>query len=87
MVGVKMRDNIKKLLAERQEIYGDATANFKKIGVIWGQLLDLPYSLDAHQVAQMFIAAKLVRISANPNHEDSWIDVQGYAEHGLNSLL
>ena len=78
---------LNKVLADRQNEYGDATANFKKIGIIWGQLLGLDYSLDAYQVAQMMIAFKLVRISANPEHQDSWVDVQGYAEHGLNSLL
>jgi hypothetical protein len=77
---------IDKILNDRQDEYGDAIANFRKIGVIWGQLLDLPYSLDATQVAQMMIALKLVRISANPNHEDSWLDIQGYAKHGLDSL-
>ena len=77
---------IDKILSERQDEYGDATANFRKIGVVWGQLLDLPYSLDATQVAQMMIALKLVRISANPNHKDSWLDIQGYAKHGLDSL-
>jgi hypothetical protein len=79
--------NLSEVLDDRQDEYGDATDNFKKIGIIWGQLLGLDYSLDAYQVAQLFIAAKLVRISANPEHEDSWIDVQGYAEHGLNSLI
>jgi hypothetical protein len=77
---------IDKILDQRQDEYGDATANFRKIGVVWGQLLDLPYSLDATQVAQMMIALKLVRISANPNHKDSWLDIQGYAKHGLDSL-
>jgi Domain of unknown function (DUF6378) len=78
--------SLEEILNERQGQYGDATVNFKKIGVIWGQLLDLPYSLDAYQVAQLFIAAKLVRISANPDHQDSWFDIQGYAKHGLDSL-
>jgi hypothetical protein len=78
-----MIDNI---LNDRQDEYGDATPNFKKIGVVWGQLLNLPYSIDASQVAQMMIALKLVRISANLEHEDSWMDIIGYAKHGLDSL-
>jgi len=81
-----MVNKITDILDERENEYGDAKQNFKKIGIIWGQLLGLPYSLDSYQVAQMFIAAKLVRISANPEHEDSWLDIQGYAIHGLNSL-
>ena len=77
---------IEDILNERQDEYGDATANFKKIGIIWGQLLNLPYSLDAYEVAQMMIALKLVRISVNPDHKDSWVDIQGYTKLGMDSL-
>jgi len=53
---------------------------------MWGVILDLPYSLSEYQVAQMMIALKLQRISVNPDHQDSWLDIQGYAQHGLDSL-
>lgn len=81
-----MVKTVDSILSEREEQYGDATLNFAKIGIIWGQLLDLPYSLDPYQVAQLYIAAKLVRVSANPELEDSWLDIQGYAALGLHSL-
>jgi len=70
------------ILDERQEQYGDPTENFRKIGIMWGVILDLPYSLAPYQVAQMMIALKLQRISVNPDYEDSWLDIQGYAAHG-----
>jgi len=70
------------ILNERQEQYGDPTENFRKIGIMWGVILDLPYSLAPYQVAQMMIALKLQRISVNPDYEDSWLDIQGYAAHG-----
>jgi hypothetical protein len=30
----------------------------------------------------MFDFAKSIRCTANPAHEDSWLDKQGYTEHG-----
>ena len=77
---------LNKILNDRQEQYGDAKENFRKIGVMWGIILDLPFPIAEYQVAQMMIALKIQRISANPDHQDSWLDIQGYAQHGLDSL-
>ena len=74
---------IEHILAERQEQYGDATENFTKIGLMWSLILDKKIVIEPEQVAQMMIALKLVRLSANPEHEDSWLDIEGYAKHGL----
>ena len=74
------------ILAERQEQYGDAPENFRKIGIMWGVLLGLPYSLSPDQVANMMIGLKQVRIAANPDLEDSWQDIIGYAKHGLATI-
>ena len=73
------------ILISRQEQYGDALANFEQIGQMWGILLNSD-PIPAHKVAQMMIALKLQRINKNPHHEDSWRDIQGYAEHGLSCL-
>jgi hypothetical protein len=72
------------ILDERQAMYGDAAENFRRIAAIWSQLLDI--TIDPLQVPQLFIAAKLVRISANPDYQDSWLDIQGYAKHGLDTI-
>jgi hypothetical protein len=74
---------IEHILAERQEQYGDATENFTKIGLMWSLILDKKIVIEPEQVAQMMIALKLVRLSANSEHEDSWLDIEGYAKHGL----
>lgn len=74
------------ILAERQKQYGDAKDNFRKIGIMWGVILDLPYSIDPHTVANMMIALKQVRIASNPDYLDSWDDIIGYAIHGKSSL-
>jgi len=48
--------SLNRILDERQDQYGDAKENFRKIGIMWGVILDLPYSLSEYQVAQMMIA-------------------------------
>ena len=76
-----MPQEIKKILADRQEQYGDALENFEKIGKIWGALLDVN-AIPAYQVALMMDALKTVRLFKNPTHIDSWLDKKGYTEHG-----
>lgn len=78
-------DDLDDILSDRQATYGDPLENFRNIGVIWGVLLDTE-PIEPHKVAQMMIALKLQRINKNPKHEDSWRDIQGYAEHGLSCL-
>jgi hypothetical protein len=77
-----MSKKVKQILNERQEEYGDAITNFTKIGVIWGTLLDVG-DIEPYQVALMMDALKTVRCFDNPSHRDSWIDKQGYTQHGL----
>lgn len=74
-------DKVKSILADRQNTYGDADANFARTGRMWGALLftdDIP----AWQVALMLDAYKSIRCVANPLHEDSWLDKLGYTTHG-----
>ena len=76
---------IEKILNDRQEQYGNAKANFEKIGLMWTLILDIDSVIEPEQVAQMMIALKLIRLSHNPKHEDSWLDIEGYAKHGRES--
>jgi hypothetical protein len=72
---------VETILASRQDEYGDAIDNFVKIGKIWGALLDRD-EIPAYQVALMMDALKTVRLFRSPEHEDSWLDKQGYTQHG-----
>ena len=72
---------VETILASRQDEYGDAIDNFEKIGKIWGALLDRD-EIPAYQVALMMDALKTVRLMRNPEHEDSWLDKEGYIAHG-----
>ena len=76
-----MSEKLEEVLQERQNAYGSARYNFTTIGRMWGALLGVS-DLPPHLVALMFDAAKSVRVVANPEHIDSWIDKQGYTHHG-----
>jgi len=73
---------VDKVLDSRQHQYGSAHENFARTGRGWGALLGID-DIPAWQVALMMDFFKSVRCVANPAHEDSWIDKQGYTQHGL----
>ena len=69
------------ILQRRQAEYGSAAENLEKIGRVWGALLDRE-PIPAYQVALLMDALKTVRLFRNSEHEDSWLDKQGYTAHG-----
>ena len=62
---------------ERAKHYGDARMNHKRIAELWSPILDKDITVE--QVYACMIAVKLSRLIETPNHEDSWIDICGYA--------
>jgi len=54
---------------ERQQDYGDPTANLTSIGVVWGELLGIG-ELDADTVALMLAGMKLVRATGRLDRDD-----------------
>lgn len=72
---------IEAILAARESEYGSAQENFEKIGKVWAALLELE-EIPPYQVALMMDALKTVRLFRNPEHEDSWLDKEGYTKHG-----
>ena len=68
------------VLKDRQNDYGDAEANFEKIGKIWGALLDID-PIEPYKVALLMDALKTVRLFNNATHTDSWLDKYGYIYH------
>lgn len=67
-----------RILAERGQSYGPATASFPRIAALWSALLDHPVS--AYQVALLMAALKLLRAEVDPPHKDSLVDLVGYAD-------
>lgn len=64
----------------RQENYGKPESNFSRIAIYWSIYLD--HAVSATDVALMMVLMKLARLQNKPDHEDSWIDIAGYAANG-----
>jgi Domain of unknown function (DUF6378) len=77
---------IKEILQERQEMYGEAAENFRVIGLLWAQLLDLDLPIDPYLVSLMMVILKVWRTKQNPDYQDSWDDIIGYATLGKKTL-
>lgn len=69
---------------DRAAIYGDARENHERIAAMWSAILG--QDLTADQVYMCMIALKLARLANTPDHEDSWIDIAGYAALGGESV-
>lgn len=74
----------KETVADRGEEYGSIWENHERIAVIWTTLLGV--QIEPEQVAMMMIGVKLARLAATPEHQDSWVDIAGYAATGSECL-
>lgn len=61
---------------DRQSIYGDASENYARIGLMWSAILGMP--IQAKDVALMMAALKIYRASVNSDHKDSFVDALAY---------
>lgn len=72
----------------RQEHYGSPEDNFARIAEYWQtylrqtQLNPRDIYIAAHDVATMMILMKVARLAADYLHDDSWLDIAGYAACG-----
>ena len=67
---------------KREQDYGTPEDSFQKIGTFWTAYLNYNVKIDAEDVAAMMALLKIARISENPQHMDSWVDLAGYAACG-----
>ena len=74
--GSTQADAVGAVLAERGQVYGDATVSHGRIAQVWSGILGTEVS--AHQVALCMVGLKLVRADGAPGHEDSYLDGKGY---------
>lgn len=65
---------------QRHQDYGDALDSFEAIAVLWSVVLGT--TVTAEQVALCQVMLKMGRLLNKPNHEDSWVDIIGYAALG-----
>lgn len=66
---------------DRRQSYGDAGEDLTRTGKMWAAVLGLD-EITAEQVALCMALVKIGRLCHTPNHEDSWVDICGYAALG-----
>lgn len=72
------------VLVDRNKNYGSPEESFGLIARFWQVYLEARPDSPLHgtDVAIMMDLMKTARLTANPSHEDSWIDKAGYAACG-----
>jgi hypothetical protein len=77
MSALSMLRHAATVVADRGRAYGDACQSMEAIAQRWS--LTLGHPVTAAQVALCMIDLKLERLRHDPCHEDSLLDVAGYA--------
>ena len=65
---------------DRHDKYGDARDNFANIAAGWQVIFGV--DVTAEQVALAMVWVKTARLLQTPSHDDSWLDMAGYAALG-----
>lgn len=65
------------VMGDREKVHGDPGKNLRAIAALWSAYLNEP--LQDTDVANMMILLKIARLKNNPSHEDSNVDLIGYA--------
>jgi Domain of unknown function (DUF6378) len=65
------------VIEHRERIYGPPEENFAQVARRWSLVLGI--SISPMQVALCLIDLKLARLTRDPSHLDSIVDVAGYA--------
>ena len=73
----KFLKHVANVIAERSTQYGDATGNMAAIATRWSATLGR--EVKPAQVVLCLLDLKLARLAHDPTHEDSAVDVCGYA--------
>ena len=68
------------ITGDRDKEYGDAFTNFNDIAQGWS--LILKKHVTREDVALCMAWVKMARLAKNPTHQDSWVDIAGYAGLG-----
>lgn len=69
----------------RADQYGGPEDSFSRIASLWSSYLtspELSVSLSSADVACMMALLKIARLRNSPDHDDSWVDLAGYAACG-----
>ena len=77
-------DAAKEAVEERGNEYGTPWQNHERIAVMWTAILGI--EVEPEQVALCLAAMKIARLATNLDHQDSWVDLAGYAATGSECL-
>lgn len=83
----QLLDAAKAAVADRGLNYGTPEDNFDRIANLWTAHLtnrNCDFDFSATDVAMMMVLMKVARLENQPHHDDSWIDIAGYAACGAN---
>jgi hypothetical protein len=75
--GYDLLVNAAKTVRERGKVYGSMHTNMLRTAQMWSAILG--YTITPAQVAMCMIALKMARLTQTPDHEDSVVDIAGYA--------
>ena len=68
---------------QRAKDYGDAQASFQGMADLANPIIKKSDGkLTASDMALVMIQVKIARLQESPDHEDSWVDIAGYAALG-----
>lgn len=91
-LGTSITEEAKTIVANRTSTYGDPIQSHTGIARLWNSYLNgasvfthpskgpMQAQLGPKDVALMMILLKVARLTETPNHQDSIIDIAGYAE-------
>lgn len=77
MSGEAMLRQAADVVAERRKLYGDPAASMEAVARRWS--ITLGHPVTPAEVVLCLIDLKLTRLAHNPKHQDSILDVAGYA--------
>ena len=72
-----LNEKLKKIRQAKEQEYGPFGSNMERIGKVWTALLGLENDIPGYMVANMYVAAKLVRTGANFK-QDTYDDAANY---------
>jgi hypothetical protein len=75
-----LNEALKCVTGDRNIQYGDPSEDFKRVAALWSAYLGITISPDNVAVCQILL--KISRLTWNPQHKDSWVDIAGYAACG-----
>jgi hypothetical protein len=65
------------LIAERGRVYGHPQEDFERVAAMTAPLADCQDVVLRHVLYMIIV--KICRLIVTPTHEDSWLDIVGYA--------